>query len=100
VVVAANGVEAVARVREAAWDVVLMDMQMPEMGGVEATRVIRAMEADGRRTPIIAMTANAMESDREACLEAGMDDFLSKPFDAGRLRGLLARVAEGARAAS
>ena len=68
-----------------------MDMQMPVMGGLEATRLIRATEPAGSHTPIVAMTANAMESDREACLLAGMDDHMAKPFNAGVLQGLIAR---------
>lgn len=79
--VAANGLEAVdaAGIRE--YDVILMDMQMPEMDGIEATRNIRALERRLERAPsqIIAMTANAMESDRNDCLQAGMDHFISKP---------------------
>jgi PAS domain S-box-containing protein len=86
VVLAQNGKEAVDLFPTAAWDLVLMDMQMPVMGGVEATRLIRAA---GGHTPIIAVTANAMETDREACLQAGMDDHLSKPIDANTLYGLL-----------
>jgi len=64
---------------------------MPVMGGLEATRCIRVLEGGGRKTPIIAMTANAMESDRQACLDAGMDDYLSKPFNAQSLRAVLER---------
>jgi PAS domain S-box-containing protein len=85
VTLANDGREAVERFGEGPWDIVLMDMQMPVMGGIEATRRIRAAEAPGRRTPIIAMTANAMDDDRRACLEAGMDDHLPKPIDAARL---------------
>jgi CheY-like chemotaxis protein len=66
-----------------------MDMQMPVMGGVEATRLIRASEPAGQRTPIIAMTANAMTSDRTTCMEAGMDEHLSKPFKAAALQAML-----------
>jgi CheY-like chemotaxis protein len=69
-----------------------MDMQMPVMGGLEATRLIRAAEAPGQRTPIVAMTANAMASDRQSCLDAGMDDHLAKPFNAAVLQATLQRM--------
>ena len=91
VVLANNGQEAVDLFSAQAWDLVLMDMQMPVMGGVEATRLIRASEPQGQHTPIVAMTANAMESDRLVCLEAGMDDHLAKPFNASTLRAVLER---------
>lgn len=91
VVLARDGQEAVDLFPSAAWDVVLMDMQMPVMGGLEATVLIRAQEPTGRRTPIIAVTANAMDADREACVQAGMDAFLSKPIHAAALQTLLAR---------
>jgi PAS domain S-box-containing protein len=87
--VANNGQEAVALFPTRHWDLVLMDMQMPVMGGVEATRLIRASEPTGQRTPIIAMTANAMALDRTTCLEAGMDEHLSKPFKAATLQKML-----------
>ena len=89
VVLAKNGQEGVDMFPTQAWDIVLMDMQMPVMGGVEATRLIRAAESAGKRTPIVAMTANAMESDRQACLDAGMDDHLAKPFNAAGLQAKL-----------
>jgi CheY-like chemotaxis protein len=80
VVIAQNGREAVDAVSREAFDVVLMDMLMPEMDGLEATAAIREMERHtGRHVPIIAMTANAMKDDRERCLEVGMDGFLTKP---------------------
>jgi CheY-like chemotaxis protein len=91
VVLAQNGQEAVDLFGKQAWDIVLMDMQMPVMGGLEATRRIRAAESWGQRTPIVAMTANAMEADRQACLEAGMDDHLAKPFNASALQAMLRR---------
>jgi len=91
VVLARDGQEAVDLFPTAPWDVILMDMQMPVMGGLEATALIRAQEPSGQRTPIIAVTANAMDADREACLKAGMDDFLAKPLNAAALQALLAR---------
>jgi signal transduction histidine kinase/CheY-like chemotaxis protein len=84
--VANNGQEAVDLFARQVWDVILMDMQMPVMGGLEATRLIRASEPTGRHTPIIAMTANAMESDQQECLAAGMDAYVSKPFNPAALK--------------
>jgi CheY-like chemotaxis protein len=80
VVLAANGREALDRVFAHAFDLVLMDVQMPEMDGLEATLAIRHSERDsGRRLPIVAVTAHAMKGDRERCLEAGMDGYVTKP---------------------
>ncbi len=87
--VAADGREAVAAVSARPYDVVLMDMQMPEMDGLEASRRIRALESSSRRPIIIALTANATVEDRERCRQAGMDHFLSKPFSAEAVAGLL-----------
>jgi PAS domain S-box-containing protein len=84
--VANNGQEAVDLFARQVWDVILMDMQMPVMGGLGATRLIRASEPTGRHTPIIAMTANAMESDQQECLAAGMDAYVSKPFNPAALK--------------
>jgi CheY-like chemotaxis protein len=101
--VAANGIEAVTAVQRIPYSAVLMDCQMPEMDGFEATRAIRAREAQQhpeksassfttpRRLPIIAMTANAMKGDRELCLEAGMDDYITKPIKPDTLKTVLER---------
>jgi CheY-like chemotaxis protein len=91
--VAANGLEAVDALKRQPYDVVLMDMQMPEMDGLEATRHIRQIWPGEQGPRIIAMTANAMQGDREACLAAGMDDYVSKPI---RVEELVAALSRGA----
>jgi CheY-like chemotaxis protein len=87
---ARNGLEAVGLYLGNTFDIVLMDCQMPEMDGYEATRTIRQIEGfQGRRTPIIALTAHAMEGSREASLESGMDDQITKPLTMAALIGKL-----------
>ena len=83
--VAGDGVIALEVLTQRSFDAILMDVQMPHLDGYAATRALRAREGDGRRTPVIAMTAAAIEGERERCLDAGMDDFLTKPVDAGAL---------------
>jgi CheY-like chemotaxis protein len=88
-----DGPAAVRAIQDLAPDVVFLDVQMPEMDGFEATAAIRASERPlGRRTPIIALTASAMKGDRERCLAADMDDYVSKPIDVQELRAAMTRV--------
>jgi len=92
-----NGKEAVEAASDRRFDVILMDIHMPEMDGIRATRNIRECErSTGAHIPIIAMTASAMKQDREACLAAGMDDYVSKPISLEELRIALARVNDSA----
>jgi CheY-like chemotaxis protein/HPt (histidine-containing phosphotransfer) domain-containing protein len=83
--IANNGAQAVAAVKRTAYDLVFMDVQMPEMDGFEAAQTIRELEANstqtGQHLPIIAMTAHALHGDRQRCMDAGMDDYVSKPLD-------------------
>ena len=90
--VANNGIEAVAMFGRKRYDLILMDCQMPEMDGFAATAEIRAREAvaGAPRIPVIALTANAMQGDRERCLDAGMDDYLAKPFSKPQLAAMVA----------
>jgi osomolarity two-component system sensor histidine kinase NIK1 len=88
VTIANNGLEAIDKFREGKYDVVLMDIMMPVMDGLEATVKIRELENEMKadtRTPIIALTANTMDNDREKCISYGMDDFMAKPFDIEKL---------------
>jgi PAS domain S-box-containing protein len=89
--VVGNGVEAVNAVRSFSYDLVLMDVQMPEMDGLEATAAIRKLSGERGRMPIVAMTANAMRGDDERCLAAGMNDYLAKPIDRMKLADVIAR---------
>jgi signal transduction histidine kinase/CheY-like chemotaxis protein len=89
--VASNGIEAVRILGEVRYDAVLMDCHMPEMDGFAATRAIRRAEAEGRHTPVIAMTASALSGDRERCLAAGMDDYISKPVKLHVVAAILER---------
>jgi two-component system sensor histidine kinase/response regulator len=95
VTVAADGARAVEACKRQSFDLILMDIQMPEMGGFEATQLIRAAEAlTGNHVPIVALTAHAMKGDRERCLEAGMDDYLSKPIQQKALFESVTRLTE------
>jgi CheY-like chemotaxis protein/HPt (histidine-containing phosphotransfer) domain-containing protein len=96
VTVAADGIEALAQLDRQTFDVVLMDLQMPVMGGVDATIAIRRREqATGEHVRIVAMTAHAMSGDRERCLAAGMDGYLSKPIDPHKLFAAVEEGGEG-----
>jgi CheY-like chemotaxis protein len=92
--VANNGLEALKLWREGGYDQILMDMMMPEMDGLEATRQIRSEEAlSGGHVAIVAMTANAMDGDRQRCLDSGMDGYVAKPIRVADLVAELARFA-------
>jgi len=87
--VVGNGAEAVEAIERGPFDLILMDIQMPHMDGLEAVRRIRTREGEGARTPIVALTAHALAEERQRCFEAGMDDFIAKPIEPDRLLGLL-----------
>jgi len=95
--VAENGAEAVAKVKTSRYDLIFMDVQMPVMDGFQATQEIRSLGEDSASIPIVAVTANAFQSEREKCFSAGMDDYLTKPVDKDRLQQALRRWASGAR---
>lgn len=100
--VATNATDAITKIKAGEYDAALMDVELGEpMCGFEATRHVRAWEKENakpRKLPIIAMTAHALAGDREKCLDAGMDDYISKPFDADELRDKLAQHANAAAA--
>jgi CheY-like chemotaxis protein len=87
IVVVNDGAEAIEAVRGKSYDLVLMDVQMPGMDGLEATRRIRALPLGQSMVPVIAITANAMHNDDRRCFDAGMNDYISKPIDRARLLG-------------
>jgi len=101
---ACDGIEALEAVKTRHYDIIFMDIQMPEMDGIEATRRIRALDIERSSIPIVAITANTQESDRNACIEVGMNDFITKPFVKKQLVALLERyfpaAKSGARKAS
>ena len=86
-----SGLEVLAAMDRATYDLILMDCQMPDMDGYQATAAIRKREGKGRHVPIVALTANAMEGDRERCLQTGMDDYVSKPIEPKTLLATLQR---------
>lgn len=94
--IAVDGNAGVARALEGGWDLILMDMSLPEIDGWEATRRIRASDGDAARTPIIALTAHAMAGDRDKALEAGCSDYDTKPIDLERLLGKMQALLGGA----
>ena len=95
VTIANNGLEAVEKFKESEFDVILMDIMMPVMDGLEATVKIREVEMikqSERRTPIIALTANTMDNDRDKCISYGMDEFMAKPFDIEKLKTIFSEL--------
>ncbi|MEI6327691.1 MAG: response regulator [Pseudanabaena sp. ELA645] len=89
--VASNGLEAVQRILQQSYDLVLMDMQMPEMDGLTATRLIRQDRTIPKQPQIVAMTANVLPEDRQLCFDAGMNDYLSKPIQHEELLRILSQ---------
>jgi two-component system, sensor histidine kinase and response regulator len=96
VVLAQNGREALQTLKQQQFDIILMDVQMPEMDGFEATKLIREEEkASGSHIPIIALTAHAMQGDEERCLACGMDGYVTKPIKLGELFSVMEKVVPG-----
>ena len=98
VAIANNGLEAVEQFQKTSFDVILMDIMMPVMDGLEATQKIRSIEIEKRiekRTPIIAITANTMDNDRDKCISYGMDEFMAKPFDMDKLNSIFKQMKIG-----
>ena len=93
--IAQNGDEAVAAASDGDYDIIFMDMHMPACDGLEASRRIRALSGQASKVPIVALTANAMSADRQKCMAAGMNDFLSKPFEPSDLHDMLAKWGGG-----
>jgi two-component system, sensor histidine kinase and response regulator len=100
VVVAGNGRMAVEMCNAERFDLIFMDVQMPEMDGLQATREIRRQEGKGKRTPIVALTAHAMSGDRERCLQAGMDNYITKPVNPKELDEMLEQYSAPSNAAA
>lgn len=95
VFIANNGLEAVEQFKKTSFDVILMDIMMPIMDGLEATQKIRDIELENKiekRTPIIAITANTMDNDRDKCISYGMDEFMAKPFDMDKLNSIFKQM--------
>lgn len=89
--VAANGLEALQALKQKSYSIILMDIQMPEMDGLEATRIIRRQLSADEQPRIIAVTAHALSYSREMCLDAGMDDYIAKPIQKDKLAEVLSR---------
>ena len=86
-----DGLKALHELQSNSYDLILMDCQMPNLDGFEATARIRNLQGDGKDVPIVAMTASVSEGDRQRCLDAGMDDFLAKPVECEKLEAILER---------
>lgn len=84
-----NGKEAVEIYSKDKYDIIFMDIQMPEMDGYQATQEIRKLDGENKNTPIVAITANALDGDKEQCLEAGMNDYISKPIRAEQIEQIM-----------